>query len=59
MINILIVLIVMIVIINVFMQITNILLEEGDLAFITGDDGHVIMGGLPKMGRLFLKGGAV
>ena len=46
----------MIVIVDVFMQITNILLEEGGLDLITGDAGYVTMGGLPKMGRLFLKG---
>ena len=39
------------------MQITNILLEEGGLDLITGDAGYVTMVGLPKMGRLFLKGG--
>ena len=49
----------MIVIIDVFMQITNILLEEGGLDLITGDAGYVTMGGLPKMGRLFLKGGGL
>ena len=58
MISILIVLTVMIVIIDVFMQITNILHEEGGLDLITGDAGSVPMGGLPKMVGLFLKGGA-
>ena len=58
MISILIVLTVMIVIIDVFMQMTNILLEEGGLDLITGDAGSVPMGGLTKMVRLFLKGGA-
>ena len=48
MISILIVLTVMVVIIDVFMQMTNILLEEGGLDLITGDAGSVPMGGLPK-----------